>query len=115
MLHKLSGCVVLAVSITSTLAAPVDIDFQSLANNVAQVISSYAPVSNASCPATPLVRAADGISVNETNYRTERKKVADVALKSWLTKTNAAFATDGNMPTVGCTSYTSTFNTDSAR
>jgi lysophospholipase len=60
--------------------------------------NAYAPVS-ATCPTTPLVRAASGLSDGEEAYRVARKAVADVALKAWLVKTNSAFGT-GNLPTV---------------
>ena len=99
MMSQLFACTMLLTSITTTVGSPVKIDFAELINALAPTVSSYAPIV-APCPASPLVRAADGISLNETNYRTERKKIADVALKSWLAKTNAAFATGGNMPTV---------------
>lgn len=97
MVSTLAAYVAATFLFNSALAAPVQ--HESLLDRLATMASSYGPVV-AACPATPLVRAADGLSSNETTYRTERKKVADVALKSWLTKTNSAFTTGANMPTV---------------
>lgn len=99
MVSQLFACTIFLASITTILGTPVKTEFTELVNGLYPAVSIYAPIV-APCPASPLVRAADGISLNETNYRTERKKIADVALKSWLMKTNAAFATGGNMPTV---------------
>lgn len=65
--------------------------------------ASYAPVS-ATCPTESLVRDACGLSDDEEAFRVARKAVADEALKTWLTSTNAGFGTD-NLPTVrisGC-------------
>ncbi|KAI9050555.1 hypothetical protein LZ554_005716 [Drepanopeziza brunnea f. sp. 'monogermtubi'] len=56
----------------------------------------------AECPATPLVRAADGLSDSEEAYRTARKAIADEALKSWLMKTNSEFGT-AELPTIALT------------
>lgn len=75
---------------TSAAAIPVD--------PVERAISQYVPYS-ATCPSTALVRPATGLSDAEQNFRTKRKAIADVALKSWLLKTNSGFGT-GNLPTV---------------
>jgi lysophospholipase len=61
-------------------------------------VSTYAP-NSVTCPSSALVRAASGLSTSEESYRVARKAVADVALKSWLTKTNSGFGTD-ELPTV---------------
>lgn len=60
--------------------------------------SSYAPVS-VSCPATPLVRPAIGLSDSETAYLNGRRTKASAALKSWLLKTNPQFPTN-TTPTI---------------
>jgi hypothetical protein len=62
-------------------------------------LATYAPLP-AKCPSGSLVRPASGLSPSEENYRVSRKAKADVALKAWLQKTNPAFGTDGNLPTV---------------
>lgn len=61
--------------------------------------SPYAPVA-VSCPSTPLVRAASGLSSSESTYITARKTAADISLAAWLTKTNSAFATT-SLPKLG--------------
>jgi lysophospholipase len=58
----------------------------------------YAPIKT-TCPSTPLVRAASGLSDNEETYRVARKAVADQALKTWLTETDSGFGT-AELPTV---------------
>lgn len=63
--------------------------------------SGYAPVS-ASCPATPLVRAASGISSSEATYISARHAAASTSLAAWLKKTDSAFPTT-NLPIVGLT------------
>lgn len=60
--------------------------------------SPYAPIP-VSCPSTPLVRSADGISKSESAYVTARKAKADTALAAWLSKTDPAFATT-SLPTL---------------
>jgi lysophospholipase len=70
----------------------------SLALPVVRALSSYVPVS-AACPASPLIRPADGLSDSEEAYRVARKAVADKSLKAWLLKTNPDFGTD-ELPTV---------------
>jgi lysophospholipase len=54
--------------------------------------SAYAPVQH-SCPSTPLVRPANGISNSEFDYFVGRKIVASVALELWLLKVNPGFLT----------------------
>ncbi|MCJ1355197.1 MAG: hypothetical protein MMC33_005188 [Icmadophila ericetorum] len=54
--------------------------------------SGYTPV-KATCPSTPLVRAANGLSSSETAYISARQAVANPALAAWLTKTGAGFQT----------------------
>lgn len=63
--------------------------------------SDYAPYS-ATCPSTPLVRAASGISTGESNYISARKPIATAALGTWLQKVNSGFSTN-NLPSVGLT------------
>lgn len=63
--------------------------------------SGYAPVS-ATCPATPLVRAASGISSSESSYITARHSAASSSLAAWLQKANSGFPTT-NLPIVGLT------------
>jgi len=65
------------------------------------VPSGYAPI-QATCPNTPLVRAATGLSSPESNYLKNRKSKAASGLKAWLRKTNQDFGTN-NMPTVALT------------
>ena len=60
---------------------------------------SYAP-KKVSCPSTPLVRAASGLSSGESDYVKARKPKADAALAQWLEKTNDAFPTS-NLPILG--------------
>ena len=62
---------------------------------------SYAPF-KATCPATPLVRPAIGLSTSEAQYISNRKVKADAGLASWLLKTNSTFGT-ANLPTVALT------------
>jgi lysophospholipase len=66
-------------------------------------IATYAPVST-SCPSTPLIRIATGLSDDEEAYRTARKAKADVALTNWLLKTNCEFDTSGELPAIALTS-----------
>jgi lysophospholipase len=70
----------------------------SLLLSAAPAFGTYAP-QTAACPTTSLVRAATGLSDSEESYRVARKAKADVALKSWLTKTNSGFGT-AELPTV---------------
>lgn len=46
---------------------------------------NYAPAP-ASCPGTPLVRPAQGISADESSYYNARKSKTDAALAAWLGK-----------------------------
>lgn len=61
----------------------------------------YAPVKT-SCPSTALVRPANGISPDESNYFNSRKAKADVGLAAWL-KGRGNFSTD-RLPSVGLAS-----------
>lgn len=72
--------------------------FLSLLLSTASAADLYAP-RKTTCPSTPLVRAASGLSDNEETYRVARKAVADQALKTWLTKTDPGFGT-AELPTV---------------
>ena len=63
--------------------------------------SGYAPVP-ATCPSTPLVRAASGISSSESTYITARHIAASTSLAAWLEKTNSGLPT-ANLPIVGLT------------
>lgn len=62
-------------------------------------LAGYAPI-HTSCPTGPLVRAANGLSSAEANYRQQRKAVADQALTSWLQKTDPSFQTNTTLPTI---------------
>lgn len=64
-------------------------------------ISLYAP-HGSTCPSTPLLRAANGISTGESNYITARTPIATAALGTWLQQVDSGFATS-NLPTVGLT------------
>ena len=64
-------------------------------------ISGYAPVP-ATCPSTPLVRTASGISSAESAYIAARKPIASAALGTWLKKVDSSFQTT-NLPTVALT------------
>ncbi|OMP87987.1 Lysophospholipase 1 [Diplodia seriata] len=77
----------------------------SLLLSTALAASAYGPVS-APCPATSLVRSADeGVSSDEAAYIAARKPIAQAALLSWLTKTNAAYSnsSSSDLPTIGLT------------
>ena len=63
--------------------------------------SPYAPT-KATCPATPLVRPATGLSSSETAYLANRKPKANAGLASWLQKTDSDFGTDV-LPTIALT------------
>ncbi|GAB7348752.1 hypothetical protein MBLNU459_g7484t1 [Dothideomycetes sp. NU459] len=65
-------------------------------------LEPYAPLP-ASCPSTPLVRAATSVGSSEATYVTKRKAKADVALAAWLKKTNSKFSTT-SLPSIGLTS-----------
>lgn len=64
-------------------------------------LSAYAPLP-ALCPSTPLVRPATSVGSSEATYVTKRKANADIALASWLKKTNSGFSTT-SLPAVGLT------------
>ncbi|CAF9933915.1 hypothetical protein IMSHALPRED_009520 [Imshaugia aleurites] len=68
---------------------------------VQAALSGYAPVP-ATCPSTPLVRTATGISASESSYISARAPVASAALGAWLHKVNSAFST-ANLPAVALT------------
>ena len=67
----------------------------------AALFSPYAPTT-ATCPTTPLVRPATGLSSSETNYLANRKPKANAGLTSWLQKTNPDFGTNV-LPTIALT------------
>jgi lysophospholipase len=69
----------------------------SLLSNV--VNAGYAPI-DATCPTNALIRPADGLSSEEEIYRSQRKPIADAALKEWLAKTNHEFELHSTLPTV---------------
>lgn len=54
--------------------------------------NGYVPVST-TCPATQLVRQANGVSSAEAEYISHRYEKATTALNSWLTSLNAGFET----------------------
>lgn len=64
-------------------------------------LSGYAPVP-ATCPSTPLVRTATGISASESSYISARAPLASAALGAWLQKVDSAFST-ANLPAVALT------------
>lgn len=72
-----------------------------ISSSVQAALSGYAPVP-ATCPSTPLVRTATGISASESSYISSRAPVASAALGAWLTKVNSAFCT-ANLPAVALT------------
>ncbi|KAJ9612932.1 hypothetical protein H2200_002873 [Cladophialophora chaetospira] len=55
-----------------------------------RAISGYAPVA-ATCPATQLVRTANGLSDAESNYIHQRYQKASQALESWLKSVDETF------------------------
>ncbi|KAL2071942.1 hypothetical protein VTL71DRAFT_11285 [Oculimacula yallundae] len=61
--------------------------------------SKYAPTPT-TCPSS-LVRIADGLSTDESAWRTARKFLADDSLRAWLHSTNPEFNTSGELPTLG--------------
>ncbi|KAJ9301546.1 hypothetical protein DTO271G3_1681 [Paecilomyces variotii] len=63
------------------------------------VNAGYAPVGTA-CPVGDLVRPADGLSSTEEHYRSQRRPIADAALKQWLNKINPQFDTSVDLPTL---------------
>ncbi|CZT52134.1 related to PLB1-phospholipase B (lysophospholipase) [Rhynchosporium secalis] len=67
--------------------------------NLAAATSPYAPVP-ATCPSS-LIRVADGLSPDESAWKTARKVLADNSLRAWLKATNPEFDTSGELPTLG--------------
>jgi lysophospholipase len=55
-------------------------------------ISLYAPY-NSTCPSTPLVREASGISTGELNYMRTRTPIATACPGTWLQQVNPGFST----------------------
>ncbi|KAJ6102325.1 hypothetical protein N7486_004752 [Penicillium sp. IBT 16267x] len=49
------------------------------------------------------VRPASGLSSQNSTYRQQRKQIAEQNLKSWMSKTNSGFQTDGTLPTLALT------------
>ena len=72
-----------------------------ISSSVYAALSGYAPVP-ATCPVTPLVRTATGISASESSYISSRAPIASAALGAWLQKVNSAFST-WNLPAVALT------------
>jgi len=66
-------------------------------------LSPYAPIST-TCPSTPLVRAARGVSSKEAAYVRARAPKSAAALKAWLTKVNGEYADAKKLPVVALTS-----------
>ena len=64
-------------------------------------MSGYAP-KPATCPSTPVVRIATGISGSESAYIAARKPIASAALGKWLQKVNQNFST-ATLPTEALT------------
>ena len=60
------------------------------ASPLRRAVSPYAPIP-ATCPSTPLVRAAIGISGAESNYIGQRYQKASQALESWLKSVDESF------------------------
>lgn len=73
-----------------------------LAERQVQATTPYAPTT-ATCPSTPLVRQANGVSSSEASYISKRKVIASQALSAWLKKTGAGFSTPKTYPTLGMT------------
>ena len=64
--------------------------------------SAYTPYTS-TCPNTPLVRPATGLSTGEANYIASREQVAGAALAKWLQSVNPEFCTV-KVPGVGLAS-----------
>ena len=71
------------------------------ASPVPRALTPYAPVP-ATCPATPLVRVASGISSAESSYISQRYPKASTALTAFLKTTNATFSSS-KLPVVALT------------
>ena len=67
----------------------------------ALAVSPYAPITT-SCPDTPLIREANGISLLESSYIQQRQAKANAGLTAWLRKIDSDFPTD-HLPIVGIT------------
>lgn len=89
----------LLATLTLALGTP---DSATIQARQVQALSPYAPVP-ASCPTTPLVRRAQGISSSEAAYIAHRKPLAAQALAAWLKTTGAAFAAPKTYPTLAIT------------
>ena len=63
--------------------------------------TGYAPIP-VTCPNSPLVRAASGLSASESAYIAARQTTASMALGNWLQKVNSTFSTS-NLPNVALT------------
>ena len=72
-----------------------------ISSSVQAALSGYAPVP-VTCPSTPLVRTATGISASESSYISSRAPIASAALGAWLQKVNSAFNTS-SLPAVALT------------
>lgn len=66
-----------------------------------RALTGYAPVP-ATCPSSPLVRQATGISSSESSYIAARYAKASTALAAFLKSTNATFS-PSKYPVVGLT------------
>lgn len=99
-LWALLVCVVPIWASTATIPASILSTVKSLA---AAAPTGYAP-QKTSCPSTPLVRVAHGISTKEEEYTSQRKQVADASLSSWLKKISPDFDTSCNLPALGFSS-----------
>jgi len=92
-LHSLFRLLSLALLSLHILAAPL-IEFDGISSVPINKrdTSAYTPFTS-TCPSTPLVRPATGISTGEANYIASRKHVTDVALAKWLQSVNPEFCT----------------------
>ncbi|ORY61540.1 lysophospholipase catalytic domain-containing protein [Pseudomassariella vexata] len=101
-LRTFALCSALTLSLAAPAPAPALAPAARIPAEVGKrITSNYQPI-DTTCPATSLVRAADGISTAEQAYITARKAVADKALAAWLLKQSSAFDTS-SLPTVGLT------------
>jgi lysophospholipase len=71
------------------------------ASPVPRALTPYAPVP-VTCPSTPLVRQANGISSSESSYISQRYPKASTALTAFLKSTNANFS-PSQLPVVALT------------
>lgn len=71
------------------------------ASPVPRALTGYAPVP-ATCPSTPLVRVANGISSAESSHISQRYTQASTALTAFLRSTNAIFS-PSKLPVVALT------------